>query len=308
MSDTLENDVSTSVCANCGKEGSDVTNTCNKCKMVMYCNAACKKKHRKKHKKECERRVAEMHDEALFKQPPPDEDCPICFLRMPTLQSGQTYMACCGKVICNGCIHAFQSRAIKKEDDVCPFCRTPPLSSGEEMIKRLEKRIEMNDALAIYQLGCIYRDGVYGMPQDSIKALEFWHRAGELGSSAAYYNIRYSYKIGFGVERDEKKAKHYGELAAMGGSVKGRCFLGVVEGNTGNMDRALKHWMTAVSGGCIDSLENIKLMHIDGIATKDDYAKALCSFQTYLDEIKSDQRDEAASDTNGRYKYYESAV
>ena len=40
------------ICANCGKEGSDVTNTCNKCNSVMYCNAACKKKHRKKHKKE----------------------------------------------------------------------------------------------------------------------------------------------------------------------------------------------------------------------------------------------------------------
>jgi len=25
------------VCANCGKEGSDVTNTCNKCNSVMYC-------------------------------------------------------------------------------------------------------------------------------------------------------------------------------------------------------------------------------------------------------------------------------
>ena len=33
-------------CANCGKEGSDITNTCNKCNSVMYCNAACKKKHR----------------------------------------------------------------------------------------------------------------------------------------------------------------------------------------------------------------------------------------------------------------------
>jgi len=45
-------------CANCGKEGSDVTNTCNKCKSVKYCNAACKKKHRHKHKKACERYVA----------------------------------------------------------------------------------------------------------------------------------------------------------------------------------------------------------------------------------------------------------
>ena len=46
------------ICANCGKEGSDVTNTCNKCKSVKYCNAACKKKHRHKHKKACERYVA----------------------------------------------------------------------------------------------------------------------------------------------------------------------------------------------------------------------------------------------------------
>ena len=33
----------------------------------------CKKKHRHKHKKQCERRVAELHDEVLFKQPPPPE-------------------------------------------------------------------------------------------------------------------------------------------------------------------------------------------------------------------------------------------
>ena len=41
-----------SICANCGKEGNDVNNICNKCKMAKYCNAACKKKHRKKHKKQ----------------------------------------------------------------------------------------------------------------------------------------------------------------------------------------------------------------------------------------------------------------
>ena len=53
----------TYTCANCGKEGNSDMNICNKCKEVKYCNAACKKKHRKKHKKSCERRVAELHDE-----------------------------------------------------------------------------------------------------------------------------------------------------------------------------------------------------------------------------------------------------
>ena len=55
--------------------------------MVKYCNAACKKKHRSKHKKHCEEHVklaaqsaAKLHDEKLFKQPPPQYgDCPICF-------------------------------------------------------------------------------------------------------------------------------------------------------------------------------------------------------------------------------------
>ena len=37
------------VCANCGKEGRDL-NLCNKCKDAKYCNVACKKKHRSKHK------------------------------------------------------------------------------------------------------------------------------------------------------------------------------------------------------------------------------------------------------------------
>ena len=145
----------TLICANCGKEGSGVTNTCNKCKSVMYCNAACKKRHRHKHKKECERRVAELHDEKLFKQPPPLEDCPICFLRMPLLPSGRTYMNCCGKMICRGCIHAFQSGITREKDNVCPFCRTPPPSTDKEYIKRLNKRIDMDDTNAIYQLACI---------------------------------------------------------------------------------------------------------------------------------------------------------
>ena len=50
-----------SICASCGREGnSENMNKCNKCKEVKYCNAACKKKHRSKHKKVCERRAAEL--------------------------------------------------------------------------------------------------------------------------------------------------------------------------------------------------------------------------------------------------------
>ena len=70
------------ICANCGKEGGDNMNSCNKCDLVKYCNVACKKKHKSKHKKKCKKRAAELHDEALFKEPTRDE-CPICMLLFP---------------------------------------------------------------------------------------------------------------------------------------------------------------------------------------------------------------------------------
>ena len=303
MSNTSENSLSSNTCANCGKEGSDITNTCNKCKSVVYCNAACKKKHRKKHKKACEKRVAELHDEKLFKQPPPLEDCPICFQRLPSIKTGQTYMACCGKSICSGCVHAFRSRITKRKDDVCPFCRTPAPKSYEEIIKRFEKRLNMdlNDTDAIYNMGCYYARGQLGLPQNQAKALELWHRAGEFGHATAYYSIGYAYTNGNGVERDEKKAKHYFELAAMGGNPYARHNLGNNEWRLGNIDRALKHFMIAVKDGHSDSMKNIKHLYKHGFATKDEYAKALRSYQVYLDEVKSDQRDEAAAENDSIY-------
>ena len=297
--------MSNDTCANCGKEGSNL-NTCNKCKVVQYCNAACKKKHRSKHKKKCDRHVAEIHDEALFKQPPPAEDCPICFLRVPALPTGNRYMSCCGKLICNGCIHApvydNMGNTVEKK---CPFCRTP--LSDENIIDQLKKRAkvdEMGDVEAIYNLGCCYSKGKFGLPQDRDKAIELWHQAGELGNALAYYNIGNAYVHGDGVERDVKKARYYYELAAMGGVATSRYNLGVFEKRAGNYGRALKHFMIAVEGGYDGSLKMIQQMYSNGYATRDDYAKGLQAYQTYLSEVKSDDRDKAAA-FDDEYKYYE---
>jgi len=60
--------------------------------------------------------------------------------------------------------------------------------------------------------------------------------------------------------------------------------------------------MIAVKDGDSDPLESIRKMFTSGLATKDDYTKALRAYQEYLDEIKSNQRDIAAA-SNGDYKY-----
>ena len=296
----------TSTCANCGKKGnSDDMNICNKCKQVKYCNAACKKKHRHKHKKHCERYVAELHDKELFKQPPPDEDCPICFLLLPSLRSGSRYYSCCGKRICSGCVSTpiYDNQGNKVDDQKCPFCRTLKPITTKEAVERDKKRMEAGNAESTYNLAYYYEHGEHGLPQDRSKALELYHRAGDLGCLEAYNSIGVTYNNGEGVEVDKKKANHYYELAAMKGSVNARLNLAFEEAKAGSLERAMKHFMIAVGGGNADSLKSIHKLYELNVATKEDYSKALQAYQEYLHEIKSDQRDKAAA-ANEANRYY----
>ena len=287
------------VCANCGKEGDgDNMNTCNKCDLVKYCNAVCKKKHRTKHKKKCERRVAELYDEKLFKEPPPPEECPICMLPLPLDPRQITFEACCGKDICDGCVRAMVES--EGDDSLCPFCRTPVANSDKEMVKRYEKLMDKGNAYAINQLAGCYKDGTMGMPQNRAKANELYLKAGELGCAEAYFNLGYSYNYGEGVEIDTKKAMHYWELAAMNGSVNARHNLGYAEGQAGNHERAKKHFILAAKAGDKLSLDAVKEEFMDGIVTKDEYANTLRAYHERQLEMKSDTRDKALASRNER--------
>ena len=247
-------------------------------------------------------------DKELFKQPPPQfEDCPICFLRLPSLRTGYRYFSCCGKRICNGCIHAplYDNQGNIVDNKKCAFCRTPAPYTEKEAIEREKKRMEANDPIAIFNLGVYHRDGRYGYQQDYNKALELWHRSGELGNAQAFNSIGVTYNNGEGVEVDNEKARHYWELAAMKGNEIARYNLGVEEQNSGNVNRALKHHMIAARDGNNDSLKRIKEMYSNVRATKDDYTKALQLYQTYLGEIKSNQRDKAAAvRDDDEFRYY----
>jgi len=281
-----------STCASCGKEGnSDNMNTCNKCKSVKYCNAACKKKHRSKHKKACERRVAELHEEALFKEVERDE-CPICMLLLPIDSTHALFKTCCGKTICNGCMYAMY---MSEGKDLCAFCRTPPPISNEENIKRIKILIDKGNVEALYNLGGCYAYGSNGLAQDYRKSNELWLKAGELGCAEAYYNLGQSYKLGTGVEVDKTKAKHYFELAAMNGSAQARNNLACLEGEAGNEHRAYKHMIIAARAGRKQSLNKVKEGFMRGYITKDEYANTLRVYHERQKEMKSDAREKAAA-------------
>ena len=161
----------------------------------------------------------------------------------------------------------------------------------------MKKRVEGDDAVAIDQLGCDYRDGDVGLRQDYDKANELWLRAGELGQATAYTNLGVAYAKGEGVEKNMKKAKYYFELAAMGGDVNARYKLGMFEmleeGNYNN--RAVKHWMISAGAGHDESLSEIRECFMDGCATKNDFEKALRAHKDAADKMRSEQREEVAA-------------
>ena len=294
----------TTTCAACGKEGdAESMNICNKCKVAKYCNAACKKKHRHKHKANCNeivKRAAELHDKELFKQPPPPEDCPICMIPLPLDPGQSTFEACCGKLICYGCIFGMIEEEAKRgkkveEWGMCAFCRTLRPSSDEEKVKRLKKLMEKGDANAFFNFAAYHAKGVKGMLRLTwVKANELYLKAGELGCSMAYFNLGNSYYHGRGVEVDEKKAKHYYELAAIGGDIDARHYLGCVEEEVaGNHQRALKHFIISARAGDNESLDKVKQGFRSGHVTKDEFESTLRAYHEIQTEMKSEARDKA---------------
>ena len=292
-------------CANCGKGEGCELKTCTACKIVKYCNRDCQIAHRRQHKKECKKRAAELQEEALFAQPPPNEDCVVCFLPLPPMGDldQRIYQPCCGKEICAGCLDTvFDKHAEEKakktmgisELPLCPFCRTPAYTTNEEYVQRLQKRIELNDAIAASLLGSLYAIG-RGVARDKNKAIELLTQAAELGSVEACgilgdgYNPRMDDR--WCVEKDLERTFHYYELAAKGGHDQARNSLGVLKYNAGNISTGMKHFMIAAAQGHDHALENVRdLGYMRGHVSKDDFAKALRAHKDAQDEMNSDQR------------------
>ena len=265
--------------------------------MVKYCSRDCQVAHRPKHKKECKRRAAELFDIELFKEPPEREECPICMLPLPFHNLHSLIYSCCGKTICCGCVHAQKKEGIKNgkswEDcEVCPFCRTPAPSTAEdrEIIDRINKCVERNDAKSMEQLAMHYRDGNMGLQKDLTKAMELFQKAGELGCASAYCDLGNLYYHGL---EDLKKGKHYWELGAIGGCMVSRHNLAIAERRNGNGIRAYKHFLICIKAGYEPSLIQVKPGFQHGYITEDECSEAIRTYQKQCDDIKSDMRDEA---------------
>ena len=315
--DNLNHDAMVHCCADCGsvaREGFTLK-ACKSCMLVRYCNVNCQKNHWSTHKTLCKRRSAELRDEALFKDPPAKKDCPICFLPVPTkaiscvslppatissvpikdfvneheelaTHNMEYYYSCCGKSICGGCAYSFRE---SENNRSCPFCKTDRIGkTDKERVKQMMKRVEANDAGAIYALGSNYFHGKLGLHQDRDKAMELWKQAAKMGFSKAHFALGTEFYDG----GDLKKAKFHYEEAAMAGHEDARFNLGIIEGRSGNVERGFKHWIIAASAGDCNAMYNLQQAFEKGYSVSEETINStLAAYNTSCAEMRSETRD-----------------
>ena len=217
------------------------------------------------------------------------DDCPICQLPLPPDADKQSYFqVCCMKQVCNGCALAARKRGMVD----CPFCRAPPPNTSQ-VLAMVQKRVDAGDPAALFFLGTQHAHGLCGLESDASKAVELYERAAKLGENNAHFNLADLYAEGTEVEKDAAKAIRHYEAAAMGGHVFARYRLGFEEAETGNYDISLQHFLIAAKMGHEKSLCMVKAAYTCGLATKADYATALRGYQNAVEEMSSNDREEA---------------
>ena len=278
-------------CASCGvAEIDDIKlKPCPHCDLVEYCSDECQQEHREKHEVACKERAAELYDEILFKQPESSYlgDCPICFLPMPLDSNKSRMKACCGQIICLGCIHANNLVQGLKENR-CPFCRHVAPQTMEGCEKLSMERAELNDPNALRGLG--NRNSRKG---DHESAFNYWSRAAELGDVDSMFNLYVMHSEEMGVERDRVKERALLEKAAIAGHPGAIHNLGCFEFIKGRFERAVKHWIIAANFGVDDSIKTLTDCYKVGHVSKEDFAAALRAYQSAVNAAKSPQREAA---------------
>ncbi len=174
------------------------------------------------------------------------------------------------------------------------------------------KQAEMGDPVVQYNLGCSYRDGSDGMPQNYFKAIEWYTKSAEQGYSIAQYmlgllysdgrvpvnyekaiewytkaaeqgnadaqcNLGNCYEDGESVEKDLKKAVELYTKAADQGNAQAQCNLGnyYYNGVEEDHEKAVEWWTKAAQQGHGAAMFNLGVCYYYGQGVKQNYEKTV---------------------------------
>ena len=236
---------------------------------------------------------AETADIDIFAPLPEREECPICMIPLPLIDSEIRFMTCCGKSLCMGCtiknILSDMKKGTPSDKRKCAFCRLPISKNNMKALKKLMKN---NNPEAFMAMAQEYKSGEDVFQSDT-KALEMYAHAAELDLANAFDHIGYSYREGILVEQDTSKALVFYEIAAKKGSLMAHQYLASFHVKNGNIDISIRHLTVAASAGDQDSMDLLMKAYKDKLLSKEELTQTLRAFQEAKDLMKSEDRDTA---------------
>ncbi|KAL7527374.1 hypothetical protein ACHAXR_001924 [Thalassiosira sp. AJA248-18] len=158
----------------------------------------------------------------------------------------------------------------------------------------IQKRMDENDPVALFQMGYYYRVARHGLPQSYTKSLDYMIRSAQLGNSKANHNLGCAYFHGDGVKKDKKKSAYYWSLAATQGYPEARHSLAAyVLNEEKDTPRAMKHFRIAAEQGNRDSMGTINASVMRGYITREERNEIQKTHDEVIASMKSEQRDRA---------------
>ena len=88
-----------------------------------------------------------------------------------------------------------------------------------------------------------------------------------------------------------KKSKFHNEAAAMAGNELARCNLGIFEMESGNIERAVKHWTITASAGCFGSMHFLIKQFESGVVSRESIDTTLTAYNNSCADMRSIARD-----------------
>ena len=113
----------------------------------------------------------------------------------------------------------------------------------EVEVAALREKAEGGDAVAMRDLGNLYRNGKYGLKQDLTQAFMWFKRAADLNDARALTECGAAYLIGAGVERSTSRGMAMIVMAAAMGSEHACGTLGAITKSRVKRHRGLTHFV-----------------------------------------------------------------
>ena len=225
---------------------------------------------------------------------PSQPECHICMLPLPFdggNEDGKSLLKlqpCCGYVMCRACEESSFYGALKRgiawdKAQKCPFCNCKQVTSRQQFMAALNRLVERGNIDAMYNQAKYFFQG-NGVPTDKRKGMELLHVAARAGSHKACRHLAILY-----FESDYNKAMRlFTRGAKLGDSI---CLYNVgMKRKAEDMNDSVHYFLKSASAGFQLALDEVKQFYLAEYITKDEYARALRSFQSAHDKVKSEAR------------------